>query len=100
MLLGKVHLYFPQTYIKSPSFKGKVLTRYKSVIAFLLELKLKMISEDPNLKCNCNFDNFNPNWTVRPNPEGRIIRQPEGRIFNHKAEMIINGKAESDRKAE
>ena len=41
-----------------------------------------------------------PTWTVRPNPEGRIIRKPEGRILNHKAKMIINGKAEFDRKAE
>ena len=40
------------------------------------------------------------NWTVRPNPEGLIIRKPEGRICNHKAEMIRNGKAEFDRKAE
>ena len=39
-------------------------------------------------------------WSVRPNPEGRIIRKPEGQILNHKAKMIINGKAEFDRKAE
>ena len=43
---------------------------------------------------------FRSNWTVRPNPEGRIIRKPEGRILDHKAEMIINGKAEFDGKAE
>ena len=29
---------------------------------------------------------FLPDWTVRPNPEGRIVRKPEGRIFDHKAE--------------
>ena len=40
------------------------------------------------------------NWTVRPNPAGRIIRKPEGQIFNHKAEMTKNGKAKFDRKAE
>ena len=40
------------------------------------------------------------NWTIRPNPEGQIIRKPEGGIFNHKAEMTKNGKAEFDRKAE
>ena len=40
------------------------------------------------------------NWSIRPNPEGRIVRKPEGRIFNHKAEMIKNWKAEFDRKAE
>ena len=47
-----------------------------------------------------SFDINVSNWTVRPKPEGRIIRKPEGRIFNHKAEMIINRKAEFDRKAE
>ena len=26
------------------------------------------------------------NWTVRPNPEGKIVRKPEGQIFDHKAE--------------
>ena len=40
------------------------------------------------------------NWSIRPNPEGRIIIKPEGRIFNHKAEMIKNRKAEFDHKAE
>ena len=25
-------------------------------------------------------------WTVRPNPEGRIVRKLEGQIFDHKAE--------------
>ena len=39
-------------------------------------------------------------WTVRPNPEGRILTKPEGRIFNHKAEMIKNGKAKFYHKAE
>ena len=28
------------------------------------------------------------NWTIRPNPEGQMVRKPEGGIFNHKAEMI------------
>ena len=48
-----------------------------------------------------NFDKQQiADWTVRPNPEGRIIRKLEGRIFNHKAEMIKNEKAEFDHKAE
>ena len=42
------------------------------------------------MKNKCKTD-----WTVRPNPEGRIVRKPEGRIFdlerkfNRKAEIII-----------
>ena len=40
------------------------------------------------------------NWSIRPNPEGQIIRKPEGGIINKMAEQLENGKAEFDHKAE
>ena len=42
---------------------------------------------------------FNANWSIRPNPEGQIIRKPEGRIFDRKTELIENRKAQFNNKS-
>ena len=34
------------------------------------------------------------NWSIRPNPEGRIIRKPEGQITDEMSEQLENWKAE------
>ena len=41
-----------------------------------------------------------PNWSIRPNSEGRIMGKREGWNIYEMAEQLDNGKAEFDHKAE
>ena len=46
-----------------------------------------------------NIEIYYMSWSIRPNPEGWIIRKPEGQISDEMVEQLENWKAEFDHKA-
>ena len=86
---GSVELYAEKVAIRGLCAIAQAESlRYKLIGGLAVRRYVNSITDLAHFKLSFLCVPFWTDWTVRPNPEGRIVIKPEGRIFNHKAEMI------------